>query len=263
MQIAGAFANHSAKKKAAKARNRQRMMAYKEAQRQYTREVKLKNAGWKNQVQNYQIALDQNFQAMMEEHAQARMSIKEAYKQSGFEIQRNIIDSYRNQYAGEGTGVTASRLKGQALRSLGLQNAEVMSKLMLSKEKAQMGAEQSTAARNRKAFELWSQVWRSPVHGHTPKAPEQESGPSSAGLWLSVAQAGLNFAGAMGPGIGKAPKADPFASGDIFKTAAPYSGSSSDFLSGPNPLNTGSSRFLDIGPSSTNYWDPNQRIPGF
>ena len=222
--VAGALANHSAKKKAAKARNRERMMAYKEAQRQYTREVKLKNAGWKNQIQDYQIALDQNFQAMMEEHAQARMSIKEAYKQSGFEIQRNIIDSYRNQYAGEGTGVTASRLKGQALRSLGLQNAEVMSKLMLSKEKAQMGAAQSTAARNRKAFELWSQVWRSPVHGHTPKAPKQEGGPSSAGLWLSVAQAGLNFAGAMGPNVGKGFKGNPFAGGGGGKGLMPSHG---------------------------------------
>ena len=231
--VASAFAIHNAKKKEAKARNRQKMMAYKEAQRQYTREVKLKNAGWKNQIQDYQIALDQNFQAMLEEHAQARMSIKEAYKQSAFEIQKNIIDSYRNQYAGEGTGVTASRLKGQALRTLGLQNAESMSKLMLSKEKAQMAAGQSTAARNRKAMDMWTGVWKSPVHGHPPKAPKQESGPSSAGLWLSLAKTGLSAAasGAFGPDIGDTSgigDADPF---NPFNSPSPYSGAGADDIS--------------------------------
>ena len=188
----GAFGQHSAKKKAVKARNRERIMAYKEAQRQYKNDVIFKNNNWKNQVQDYKLAQQDNWQAMIDEWTDLDLQLDEIYESYGFALQKNMIESYQNSYAGEGTGVTASRLAGQALRKLGQQNAEQMSKLYLAEKRAEIGKERVTNTRNVASRKLWSEIWRSPVHGHPPAQPLLEKKPSNAGLFMDLAKAGLS-----------------------------------------------------------------------
>ncbi len=201
-----AIGSHSAKKKAAKARNRERIMAYKEAQRQYTREVKFKNANWKNSVQDYKIQSQQNWQAMVSEWTELDLQLDEIYETYGFDLQKNLIESYKNQYAGEQTGVTASRLKGDALRQLGQQNSEALSKLMLAEKATKIGKEAVTTRRNAAQQNLWSQIYQAPVHGPTPTQPALEKGPSNFSLMLGLAQAGLSaynqFQAGQAPEIG-------------------------------------------------------------
>ena len=61
-------------------------------------------------------------------------------------------------------------------------------------------------------WNLYDEIWRSPIHGPTPHAPSLEAKPSKAGLVLGLAQSALG--GAVQAGVFKAPDIG----GELLKT---------------------------------------------
>jgi len=191
-QVAG----HIAGNKMIRARNKAKLANFKLANQQYMANVVTENAKWKNQVSDADIAIDNIFTA-----AQGRLQAQDLELEglvAGHVWNKNelIRDMYKNEYAGEQTGVTASRLASEDIRKTGLALTKSLADVMLNQDKAWVNKEiiRNDADMNRRS--QWREVWRSPVHGAAPRAPELERTKGAGGLLVRLAvSAAIAYAG--------------------------------------------------------------------
>ena len=203
---------HQAESKAVKARNRAKLQNFKLRNQQYKNDALLNDAAWKNDVSISDVQDDQIYMAMVDQWTQEDQQLDQIFAEADHKVEDAIIQMYENDYAGTGTGVTASRLAGQGARKLGQYKSEVLRKLMLAEDQTITRKE---AARTKAVGERWNlydEIWRSPIHGPTPHAPSLEAKPSKAGLVLGLAQSALG--GAVQAGVFKAPDIG----GELLKT---------------------------------------------
>ena len=104
-QIAG----HQAQKKAVKARNKYKLANWEIANDQYEIDVMLENNKWKNSVQDADVAIDNLFTSVAYQWQQQDIALEEAAASHAWNKNEIIREMYKNEYAGEATGVTASR----------------------------------------------------------------------------------------------------------------------------------------------------------
>ena len=191
-QIAG----HQAQKKAVKARNKYKLANWEIANDQYEIDVMLENNKWKNSVQDADVAIDNLFTAVADQWQQQDIALEEAAASHAWNKNEIIREMYKNEYAGEATGVTASRLAGEDVRKAGFAITKSMSDLVMNRDKAWIAKETARIEGNQKRRAQWSSIWRSPVPGHTPRPPELEREPGMGGLILNLAiSAALAYVG--------------------------------------------------------------------
>ena len=183
----GRIAGHSAAKKSAKYRNRARLAKYEAEKSQYLHEVTLNDAQYKNDVSIQEGNQDRVYQAMVDQWVEQDNQLDKIFNDGRFQIMDSLVNSYQNDYAGSGAGVTAGRLAAESVRRHGHEKAKLLSQMMLAKDHAYNNME---AIRNRsdsKSMELYEAVRFAPIHGPTPIAPELEAIPGSSSLLLGIA----------------------------------------------------------------------------
>ena len=182
-------------RQAVNARNRARLLNFREENKRYYANVILNNVRWKNGLQDADIAYDNIFQQAAESWRQQDLAVEEAKNQHVNNTIQALTELYRKEYAGTQTGVTASRLANEGTRQVGFALTKSMRQLMMAKDKSSLQKEIVTADANRRRRKIFQDTWRSPVPGWTPQAPQLEGGPSVA---LLAAQLGLAAMGTIG-----------------------------------------------------------------
>jgi len=177
------------------ARNRARLLNFREENKKYYANVILNNVRWKNGLLDADVAYDNIFQQAAESWRQQDLAVEEAKNQHVENTIQALTELYRKEYAGTQTGVTASRLANEGTRQVGFALTKSMRQLMMAKDKSSLQKEIVTADANRRRRKIYQDTWRSPVPGWTPEAPQLESGPS---VGLLAAQLGVAALGTIG-----------------------------------------------------------------
>ena len=198
MQGAGQIMQHQEQGRAVGRRNRAKLKNFEEQNKQYKREVMLDNNEWKNEVQVQDIEQDQYYQAMIRQWSEQDQQLDKIFAQGDKKIEKAIVEMYENDYAGTGTGRTAARLAGKSAKKLGQYKSEVLHSMMMSKEDAQLNKESATASAQTQSWNAYEKIRFSPIHGHTPIAPELEAKPGMGGLLLSLGMTALGTAASAG-----------------------------------------------------------------
>ena len=198
-QAAGAVGNYFSQRRAAQARNRARLLNFRQDNIAYYNDAMLKDVNWKNQQQDTQIAYDTIFQRASESWRQADLAREEAYSRHANFTVKALKELYRKEYAGTQTGVTASRLANEPIRQVGMAIANSQRQYMMATDKTLLQKEIVRNDANARRRDAFRKTWRSPVHGWTPEAPELEAGPGLGGLAL---QLGIAAVGSFGFGEG-------------------------------------------------------------
>jgi len=198
MQGAGQIMQHQEQGRAVGRRNRAKLRNFEEQNKQYKREVMLDNNEWKNEVQVQDIEQDQIYQAMIRQWSEQDQQLDKIFAQGDQKIEKAIVEMYENDYAGTGTGRTAARLAGKSAKKLGQYKSEVLHSMMMSKDDAQLNKESATASAQTQSWNAYEKIRFSPIHGHTPIAPELEAKPGMGGLILGLGMTALGAAKAGG-----------------------------------------------------------------
>ena len=188
-------AQHQQARKAVDQRNRQRLTAFDNANDNYLVETMLNNNVWKNDVIVNEYEQEQVITAMTSQWEQYDAQLDQLFANADFKLQDSLIKMYKNDYAGEGTGVTAGRRAAQSAREHGFRTAEETAKLILNMEEVELRRESIGIEGNQKINALLEKVRHPPVPGQTPIPPELEAKPSNASLFLGLASSALMSVG--------------------------------------------------------------------
>ena len=196
LSAAGQVGGYMSQRAAVRARNRARLLNFRQDNIAYYNDALLNDVKWKNQQLDTQIAYDNIFQQAAELWRQQDLAIEQAQdKHANYNIEA-LQELYRKEYAGTQTGVTASRLANEGLRKVGMALTKSQRELMMAKDKSILQKEiirNDAISRRRAALQ---KTWRSPVHGFTPRPPTLEANPSPLGMMLGIASSAVgNFAG--------------------------------------------------------------------
>ena len=190
-QAAGQIGNYFSQRAATKARNRAKLLNFRQANIEYYNNALLSDVQWKNSLLDTQIAYDNLFQQAAEQWRQQDLLEEQAYnKHANYNVEV-LQELYRKEYAGTQTGVTASRLANEGIRRAGMEITKSQRELMMAKDKSILQKEIIRNDANRRRKAAFQKTWRSPVHGWTPQAPQLESGPGIGGLVLGLAGAAI------------------------------------------------------------------------
>ena len=189
---AGSVAQHSAQSAAVAGRNRAKLRNFHEQNELYKREVMLDRADYKNNMAIADIEQDQVYQAMIDQWSQTDQQLDKLFAEGDQKIEKAIVEMYKNDYAGTQTGKTAARLAGQSAREVGQYKAGVLHNLMMAEKEGEANKEMTWNKAQRDSRSIYEKVRFAPIHGPTPVSPDLEAKPSSAGMILGIAGAGLD-----------------------------------------------------------------------
>ena len=200
LQAAGQVGGYMSQRAAVKARNRAKLLNFRQDNIAYYNDAILNDVKWKNQQQDTQIAYDNIFQQASELWRQQDLAIEQAKdKHARYNVEA-LQEMYRKEYAGTQTGVTASRLANEPIRKAGFALTKSQRDLMMAKDKSILQKEIIRNDANRRRRAAFQKTWRSPVHGFTPRPPTLEGMPSAAGMILGIASSAVGAFGGGGDG---------------------------------------------------------------
>lgn len=196
-QAAGSVYKHKKQGDAVKASNRAKLANYKAAGEAYLTDIMLQNNAWKNDVIDADIAIDNIFKSQQLAWQREDLALEQAFATHAFNRQNILQETYRNEYAGEQTGVTASRLAGESIRQAGFALTKSVRDVVLNQNKAWLNKEASRLEADVKRRQQWEAIRQAPIAGHSPQAPELQAKPGIGGLMveLAIAGAGAYMAG--------------------------------------------------------------------
>ena len=183
---------HQAEGQAVAGRNRAKLRNFEEQNRLYKREVMFDRAQYRNEMIKGDIDYDSIHQSMVDQWTQDDLQLKELFAEHDHKMEKALIEMYESDYAGTQTGRTASRLAAKSAVKMGQEKSRSLHNLMMAKEKAITSKDLAHREATAKARSTYEQIRFAPVHGPTPRAPEMEPKPSSAGLILGLAGVGLD-----------------------------------------------------------------------
>lgn len=197
LQAAGQVGNYMSQRAATRARNRAKLLNFRQDNIAYYNDALLRDVKWKNQQLDTQIAYDNIFQQAAEAWRQQDLALEQAQaKHARYNVEA-LQELYRKEYAGTQTGVTASRLANEPIRKIGMALTKSQRELMMAKDKSILQKEIIRNDANRRRRAAFQKTWRSPVHGFTPRPPTLEGMPSPLGMMLGIASSAV---GAFGGG---------------------------------------------------------------
>ena len=187
--------NYMSQRAGTKARNRAKLLNFRQDNIAYYNDALLSDVQWKNQQLNTQIAYDNIFQRAAEQWRVQDLAIEQAKdKHANYTIEA-LQEMYRKEYAGTQTGVTAMRLANEPIRKVNMAISKSSRELIMAKDKSLLQNEIIRNDANRRRQAAFQKTWRSPVHGWTPVAPALESNPSAAGMLLGIAASAIGTFG--------------------------------------------------------------------
>ena len=187
VQTASAVYGHGQEKKAAAARNRAKLANFNAENEAYVADTILNNTSWKDRVQQTEGTIDDIFNDAADQWMQQDLHLEEVYAKHAFNVVDILTDRYKNEYAGEQTGVTATRRAGANVREAGMALTKSVRNVVMNENKTQLNREIIANQANAKQRQQWDQVRQAPVPGHTPPPPVYEAGPGIGGLLMQVA----------------------------------------------------------------------------
>jgi len=241
LKAAGQVGNYMSQRAAVRARNRAKLLNFRQDNIAYYNDAILNDTKWKNQQQDTQIAYDNIFQQSVELWRQQDLAVEQAQdKHARYNVEA-LQELYRKEYAGTQTGVTATRLANEGLRKVGMALTQSQRELMMAKDKSILQKEIIRNDANRRRRAAFQKTWRSPVHGFTPRPPTLESMPSAAGMVLGIASSAV---GAFGGG----------GESNIFSSGGSSTATSSFSFGMDNPI--GAAPFTDFQTFPNMNWTP-------
>jgi len=192
LQGAGQVMAHQAEGQAVAGRNRAKLRNFEEKNNLYKRDVMFDRAQYRNEIIKGDIDYDSIHQSMVDQWIQDDLQLKELFAENDHELEKALIEMYENEYAGTQTGRTAARLAGKSAKKMGQERSRSLHNLMMAKERAITSKDMARSEAEAKTRATYEQIRFAPIHGPTPRAPEMESKPSSAGLLLGLASTGVS-----------------------------------------------------------------------
>tara|TARA_R100000458_G_C8273757_1_gene248634 strand:+ start:14 stop:688 length:675 start_codon:yes stop_codon:yes gene_type:complete len=202
LNAVGQIGEDQANRQGVNARNRARLRQHEHENQDYLNTVKLDNALYMNDVSVAEIEQNEVFSAMVNQWNEQDAQLDRLYAEYDFAVQDEIVEMYQNAYAGEQTGATAARRAAEPYRKKGYEVAKLTADLILNKKEVYAKKERARMEAGFKQNDIFEKVRFAPVHGHTPVPPELEAQPSSSGLLLGLAGAGLQSYGLSKGGFG-------------------------------------------------------------
>jgi len=181
---------HQGQKKAVKYRNRAKLQNFEIANEEYEDQVMIRNNAWKNEVSAAEIELDNIFKATHDQWNKDDAEMDAILLNHSFTTEEAIIAMHKGSYAGTMTGRTAGRLAAKSSVEAGRVLSKSMANVILNQKKLDSNAEVIRQQANAKQWKAWEAVWRSPVHGHTPRPPQLEGKPPIGPMLMEIAIAG-------------------------------------------------------------------------
>ena len=181
---------HQGQKKAVKYRNRAKLQNFDLANKEYKDQVMIRNNAWKNEVSAAEVELDNIFKATYDQWNKDDAELDAILLEHSFATEEAYIAMHKNSYAGTMTGKTAGRLAAKSTVEAGRVLSKSLANVMLNQKKVATNAEVIRQQANAKQWKAWEAIWRSPVHGHTPRPPQLEAKPPIGPMLLEIAVAG-------------------------------------------------------------------------
>jgi hypothetical protein len=198
----GQVGEHQAKQQGVQARNRERLKQFDYENQDYLNTVKLDNAQYMNDVSVAEEEQNEIFKSMVNQWNEQDAQLDRLYSAHNFAMQDEIIKMYEKDYAGDQTGASAARLAAEPYRKKGFEVAKLTADMILNKKEVYAKKESIRDDATSRSNQVFENVRFAPVHGHTPVPPELEAQPSSSGLMLGLAGAGLQAYGISEGGFG-------------------------------------------------------------
>ena len=192
LQGAGQVMSHQAEGQAVAGKNRAKLRNFEEKNKLYKRDVMFDRAQYRNDIIKGDIDYDSIHESMVDQWTQDDLQLKELFAENDHQMEKALIEMYESEYAGTQTGATAARRAGKSAVKMGQERSRGLHNLMMSKEKAIISKDRTRSEAAGKARSTYEQIRFAPIHGPTPRAPEMEPKPSSAGLLLGLASTGLS-----------------------------------------------------------------------
>ena len=252
VQTAGSIYSHGQEKKAAAARNRAKLANFNAENEAYVAQTILDNTSWKNKVQQSEGRIDDIFNDAADQWMSQDLQMEEVYAKHAFNVVDILTDRYKNEYAGEQTGVTASRIAGASVRDAGIALTKSVRNVIMNENKAQLNKEIVANQANQKQIQEWEQIRQSPVPGHTPPPPVYEAGPGIGGLLMQVA---MNAASSYMMGT-KLNKMD-----DLLKQGVPKGGGGMPWNMTENAFGIDSPASLQSFKFDSSIWNATGSVP--
>ncbi len=238
----GAWNRHRKRKKEVEAENRRRLNHFYDQSNAYVADNIIKDTTYKNEVIQYQTAASDYFDQAVDVWRQQDQQLEGAYATHAFNVVDALTERYKNEYAGEQTGVTASRLAAEPIRQAGYAITKSVRNVILAQDTAIINKEISANTTDQQIRAAQEQVRYAPMRTHAPQVPDLEEAPSQ---WDMVKDFGLGFASsALGLWAGGLKAGDK-----LFKFKNAITGVSS----GLHQINTGNQQTI-------NPWIPKQTL---
>ena len=154
-------------------------------------EANLDNVQYLNDVQEQDVQQDRTYQAMLDQWSSDDLQLKNIFSKNDFEIEDAIIAMHEGGYAGEQTGKTAGRLAAKSAKEAGYRKSRAIHNKMMAEREVNMRKGQAFKEASDRSRDLYMDVAFAPVHGRMPHKPHLDKAPSKAGLFLGLAQTGL------------------------------------------------------------------------
>ena len=193
-QAGGSVMKYQGQKKAVKYRNRAKLQNFEIANEEYEDQVMIRNNAWKNEVSAAEIELDNIFKATHDQWNKDDAELDAVLLEHSFATEEAIAAMHKNSYAGTMTGRTAGRLAAKSSVEASRIISKSLANVMLNKKKVETNAEVIRQQANQKQWQSWEKVWRSPVHGPTPRPPQLEAKPPIGPMLMEIAIAGAGAA---------------------------------------------------------------------
>jgi len=195
------------KKQAVARGNRAKLKNYEHRVKTWENDHLLNTAAWKDDVLNADQEHDDLYLNMVDQWGQQDRQLDEIFRQGDQKLEQALIESYENDYAGAGGGVTAMRLAQQSARKLGQEKSKIVDEMLFKKGTVMDKKYSDQRDTSRRQLTVYNKIRFPPVQGHAPHAPlDLEAAPSKTGMHLQQLDAFIGgvstAAGGIAPSVG-------------------------------------------------------------
>ena len=184
---ANSIFQHGSENRGISARNRAKLANFQADNDAYIVDQMMQDTAWKDRVSSAEVSIDSLFQQTSQSWNQQDIEMEGVYAKHAFDALEILTKRYRNEYAGEQTGVTAQRLADAPVREAGMALTQSVANVILNKNKAQINKEIALDQYKSGYREKWDAVRIAPQRGPTPLAPTLEKEASTGSLLGRIA----------------------------------------------------------------------------
>ena len=184
---ANSIFQHGSENRGIRARNRAKLANFQADNDAYIVDQMFQDTAWKDRVSSAEVSIDNLFQQTAQSWNQQDVEMDAVYAKHAFDALEILTKRYRNEYAGEQTGVTAQRLADAPVREAGMALTQSVANVILNKNKAQINKEIALDQYKSGYREKWDAVRIAPQRGPTPLAPTLEKEASTGSLLGRIA----------------------------------------------------------------------------